>query len=86
MLGLGADLLGALLGLGEDRAGALADPLELALDGVGARLVAAARLQPVGEPGEELLDLLLVVAAPRGREGRVPIRSRLVWSTPMLFS
>ena len=70
-LGLGADLLGGVLGLGEDRAGALPHPLELPLDGLGARLVAAAGLEPVGQARPELLDLLLVVAALRRGERRV---------------
>src|SRR5262249_29618204 len=80
LIGLAADLLGALLGLGEDRAGPLADALELPLDSVGAGLVAPARLQPVREPGEELLHLVLVVAPLGSGERRVPdpVETRLV--------
>jgi len=71
LLCLAANLLGALLRLGENRAGALTDALELAADRVGTRLVAAAGLEPVSEPVQELLDLALVVAPPFCREGRL---------------
>src|SRR5262249_333343 len=53
LIGLGTDLLGALLGLSEDRPRSLPDPLELALDRVRARLVTGARLEPVRQAGEE---------------------------------
>ena len=57
---------------GENRAGLLADALELGLDDVGARLVLAAGLQPVGQLGEKVVYLVLVVAAQRRREPGLP--------------
>src|SRR5215210_412596 len=80
VLGLGADLLGALLGLRQDRARPLADPLELTLHDVGPGLVPGAGFQPVGETGEELLHLMLVVSPASGGKGGVPdpVEARLV--------
>src|SRR3954447_5009635 len=61
LLGLGANLLRALLGLREDRARPLSHPLQLSLDGVRAGLVTGPGLEPVSKTRQELLDLVLVV-------------------------
>ena len=73
-----AQLVGALLGVGEDRAGPLADPLELAPDTASAAPRRRHRLEPVGELAEKRVDLAAGRIRARSSRELALVRSRSI--------
>src|SRR5206468_3577566 len=85
-LGVGPEPLRRVVGLGQDLARLLPDALEVTPQELGAGLVAAAGLEPVGELVEEPVDLALLVASTPDRERGAANAVDAVWVHALLLA